>query len=55
MTLSLGAFQEKLPFTKFHGHRHCDIGDIMVLAGHVMSQDHVIKGLWNFMGSSPSR
>ena len=34
------------PSTKYCGHRHCDSGDIMVLACHVMSQDHMIlKGL----------
>ena len=40
---------------KFGGHRHCDSWDIMVLTCHVMSQDHVIKGLCDFMGSVPSR
>ena len=26
--------------TKFGGHRHCGIGDIMVLVCQVISQDH---------------
>ena len=40
--------------TTFHGHRHCDSGNIMVLAYHVISQDHVIKKSRDFMGSSLS-
>ena len=32
--------------SRFRGHRHCDSGYIMVLARHVMSQDHkILKGL----------
>ena len=38
----------------FCDHRQCDNGDIMVLACHVISKDHVIKGSYDFMGSSPS-
>ena len=40
--------------TKFHGHRHCGSGDKMVLVCHVISQDHVIKGSFDFMGGRPS-
>ena len=40
---------------KFGGHRHCGIGDITILVCHVISQDHVIKGLCPFIDSSPSR
>ena len=38
--------------TKFRGHRHCDSGDIISLACHVISQDHVIKWSCDVMGSS---
>ena len=31
--------------TAFGGQRHCDSGDIVVLAYHVMLQGHVIKRL----------
>ena len=30
-------------------------GDVMVLACHVMLQDHLIRGSCDFMGSNPSR
>ena len=32
---------------KFGGHRHCVSGNKMVLAYHVISQDHVIKGSYS--------
>ena len=41
--------------TKFHGRRHCGSADVMVLACQVMSQDYVIRGSCDFMGSNPSR
>ena len=28
--------------TKCHGHRHCGSGDIIVWAGYVMSQGHIL-------------
>ena len=40
---------------KFGGHWHCGSGDIMVLACHVVSQGHLIKGSYDLMGRSPSR
>ena len=40
---------------KFGGYRHSDNGDIMVLVCHVISQDHVIKGLYDFEDRSLSR
>ena len=40
---------------KFGGHKHSDNGDIMVLVCHVISQDHVIKGLYDFEDRSLSR
>ena len=41
--------------TKFGGHRHCSIADIMVLIRHAISQDHVMKGSRAFTGTNPSR
>ena len=41
--------------TRFCGHRHCGSDNIMVLACHVILQDHVIKGSCDFIGRSPSR
>ena len=40
---------------KFGGHRHCGIGDIMVLVFHVILEDHIIKASFDFIGRSPSR
>ena len=40
---------------KFGGQRHCGSRYKMVLVCHVILQDHVIKGLCDFMGSSQSR
>ena len=37
------------------GHKHCGSGDTMVLIGHVILQDHMIKMSWDFMGETPSR
>ena len=39
--------------TKFGGHRHCGSGDKMILVCGVTSQDHLVKGSRDFMGSSP--
>ena len=41
--------------TVFGGHRHCGIEDIMVLVCHVISHNHAIKELCDFIGGSPSR
>ena len=41
--------------TKSDDHMYCDSGDIIVLVCHEISQDYVIKGSCNFIGSSPSR
>ena len=49
MTFCKELFKISYFSTKFRDHRHFDSGDIMVLACHVMSQGHVIKGyetLW---------
>ena len=37
------------------GQKHCGSGDIMILGCHMISQDHVIKGLCYFMGRNPGR
>ena len=39
---------------KFSGHRHCGSGDITVLVCHMTLHDHVVKGLCDLMGRSPS-
>ena len=38
---------------KFGGHQHYGYGDTLVLVCHVILQEHVIKALCYFMGSSP--
>ena len=40
---------------KLGSHRHCSSGDIIVLVCHLILQDHMAKGLSNFMGESQSR
>ena len=40
--------------SKFGGRRHCGSEDIMVLVCHMISQDDLIKGSYNFLGRSPS-
>ena len=40
--------------TKFGGRMHCGIGDIIVLVYHVIWQEHVIKGSYDFIGRCPS-
>ena len=50
-----GTPQGKSRPTKFGGHRHCGIGDIVLLFCHVISQDHVFKGSSDLIGRSPSR
>ena len=39
--------------TKFPGNNHSGSGDILALACHVISQDHAIRGSFDFIGSSP--
>ena len=41
--------------TTFGGHGHCGSGTIMVLACHLILQNHVIEAWHNFMSRSPSR
>ena len=41
--------------TKFGDHRNCDIGAIMLIVFHMISEDHVIKGTCDFIGRSPSK
>ena len=38
---------------KIGGHEHCEIGNVMVLVCHVISQDRKTKGLSNIMSRSP--
>ena len=38
----------------FCGHKDCCSGDINVLIYHMISQDNVIKGWSNIIGSVPS-
>ena len=40
---------------KFSGRRHFGIDDRIVLVCHEILQDHAIKVLGNFMGSTSSR
>ena len=40
---------------KFGGHRYCDSEGENVLVCDVISYDHLIKGLFDFIGKSPSR
>ena len=40
---------------KFGGHKHGGCVDIMIWVCQVMSQDHVIKGSYDFVDMSPSR
>ena len=41
--------------TEFDGHKHYGSGGIMVLVCHVVSEDHMIKGSFDFIGRSPVR
>ena len=41
-------------FLQFGGHRHCGSRDIIVLASHVIAQNHAIKGPCDFMCRNPS-
>ena len=38
---------------KFNDHRHRGNGDIMVLVCHVILQEQMMKGLYDFIGGSP--
>ena len=38
---------------KFGDHSNCGIGDITTLACFVISQNHVIKGLWSLWLGTP--
>ena len=40
---------------KFGGHRHCGSGDKLLLVCLVISEDHVIKELCDYIGRSLSR
>ena len=39
---------------KFGGHRHCSSGDIMVLVGHIILKDHMLKRSSGFLDKSAS-
>ena len=41
--------------TKVSGHKHSGSRDIIIFVCHVTLQDHVIRGLCNFMVRSPSK
>ena len=45
-------FVSLLQMDKFGDHRHCDMGDLIVLIDHVTSRVHVFKGLGNFVSGS---
>ena len=34
-------------------HRHCDTGDLMFLICHMTSNNHLFRGLYNFIVESP--
>ena len=34
---------------EFGGHRHCDSGDMRIVICQAISQDHMIKGSFDFM------
>ena len=40
--------------SKFGGHRHCGTGNVTALVCHLISQDHQIKGSWDFIRRIPS-
>ena len=48
MPLTLGYYA-----ANFGGFRHCGRGDKMLLISHVISNDHMFKGLREFIGGSP--
>ena len=52
MSLWVGASRGNQP-AKFGSYRHCDSADMIFLVCLVISQDHPIKGLFEFMGKSP--
>ena len=55
MTLWAEASQGKSHSANFVVNRHCGSRYILVLVYHVILQDYMIKGLSNFVGSSPLR
>ena len=55
MTYWLGALQLSHHPTTFHGHKRCGSGEVMVLACHVISQDHIIRRSCDFIASNLSR
>ena len=40
---------------KFSDERFCESKDLMLLICYVTWSDHMWKGLWTFMGGSPSK
>ena len=42
-------------FAKFNGPRHLRNGDIMAFVCHAISEEHVIKASYDFMGRGFSR
>ena len=36
-------------------YRHCDTGDLMFLICHMTSNNHLFRGLYNFIVESPSK
>ena len=55
VTVLMGATNGKLPPCQVWWPLALCSGDIMVLACHVVSQGHLIKGSYDLMGRSPSR
>ena len=55
MTLKVRVLKVFYYPTKFSCHRHCDSGDIIVLVCHVISKNHVIKRLGDFLDRRPSK
>ena len=52
IALGLGTLKVSHHPTKFGGHRHGDLGDKMVLVYHMIFQEHVIKGSFDFIDRS---
>ena len=53
VTLWLGTSPLGHHVTNFGGFRHCVRGNKMISICHVISRDHVFKGLSDFIGESP--
>lgn len=54
-TLWVGLLAKCQHPNRFGDHRDCDSGCLMFLTYHVTSRDHVLRGLCDFAGGSPSQ